>query len=63
MPDLLYAYYGDEFTGSTDVLESLAEGGVEAVRFLVPPTADLLARLPQARGLGLARGVSRRLRG
>ena len=54
MPDLLYAYYGDDFTGSTDVLESLAEGGVEAVLFLVPPTADLLARFPQARAIGLA---------
>jgi uncharacterized protein YgbK (DUF1537 family) len=54
MSDLLYAYYGDDFTGSTDVLESLAEGGVEAVLFLVPPTADLLSRFPCARAIGLA---------
>jgi uncharacterized protein YgbK (DUF1537 family) len=54
MSDLLYAYYGDDFTGSTDVLESLADGGVEAVLFLVPPTADLLGRFPEARAIGLA---------
>ena len=54
MSDLLYAYYGDDFTGSTDVLESLAEGGVEAILFLVPPTPELLARFPTARAVGLA---------
>ena len=54
MSDLLYAYYGDDFTGSTDVLESLAEGGVEAVLFLVPPTPDHLGRFPKARAVGLA---------
>jgi uncharacterized protein YgbK (DUF1537 family) len=52
--DLLYAYYGDDFTGSTDVLESLAEGGIDAVLFLVPPTAELLTRFPSVRAIGLA---------
>lgn len=50
----LYAFYGDDFTGSTDVLEQLAEGGVPAVLFLRPPDAALRARFPQARAIGLA---------
>jgi len=50
----LYAFYGDDFTGSTDVLEQLAEGGVPAVLFLRPPDAALRARFPDARAYGLA---------
>ncbi|WP_347304591.1 four-carbon acid sugar kinase family protein (plasmid) [Croceibacterium sp. TMG7-5b_MA50] len=50
----LYAYYGDDFTGSTDVLEQLAEGGVPAVLFLRPPDEALRARFPDARAVGLA---------
>ncbi|MCM8730555.1 four-carbon acid sugar kinase family protein [Hephaestia sp. GCM10023244] len=50
----LYAYYGDDFTGSTDVLEQLAEGGVPAVLFLRAPDAALRARFPEARAIGLA---------
>lgn len=51
---LRYAYYGDDFTGSTDVLEQLAEGGVQAVLFLRPPDAELRARFPDAAAIGLA---------
>ncbi|MGK6319526.1 four-carbon acid sugar kinase family protein [Sphingomonas sp. DT-204] len=51
---LLYGYYGDDFTGSTDVLEQLAEGGVPAVLFLRRPDAKLRARFPEARAIGLA---------
>jgi uncharacterized protein YgbK (DUF1537 family) len=50
----LYAYYGDDFTGSTDVLEQLAEGGVPAVLFLRAPDDALRARFPDARAIGLA---------
>ncbi|MBB4152233.1 uncharacterized protein YgbK (DUF1537 family) [Sphingomonas jinjuensis] len=50
----LYAYYGDDFTGSTDVLEQLAEGGVPAVLFLRAPDERLRARFPDARAIGLA---------
>lgn len=50
----LYAFYGDDFTGSTDVLEQLAEGGVPAVLFLRPPDDALRARFPDARAIGLA---------
>lgn len=50
----LYAFYGDDFTGSTDVLEQLAEGGVPSVLFLRAPDAALRARFPDARAIGLA---------
>jgi uncharacterized protein YgbK (DUF1537 family) len=48
------AYYGDDFTGSTDVLESLAVAGVDAELFV-----DATIRGP-ARAVGLA-GLSRTL--
>jgi uncharacterized protein YgbK (DUF1537 family) len=51
---LLYAWYGDDFTGSTDVLESLAEGGVSAVLFLRPPSDADRARFADVRSVGLA---------
>ncbi|MDU0203742.1 four-carbon acid sugar kinase family protein [Paenibacillus sp. MAH-36] len=35
-------YYGDDFTGSTDVLESLFQAGLKTVLFLEPPTPELL---------------------
>lgn len=54
MTDLLYAFYGDDFTGSTDVLEQLAEGGVPAILFLRQPDAALLARFPDVRAIGMA---------
>jgi uncharacterized protein YgbK (DUF1537 family) len=50
----LYAFYGDDFTGSTDVLEQLAEGGVPAVLFLRTPDDALRARFPEAQAIGLA---------
>ncbi|MEC3909243.1 four-carbon acid sugar kinase family protein [Sphingobium sp. CR2-8] len=54
MTDLLYAFYGDDFTGSTDVLEQLAEGGVPAILFLRQPDEALRARFPDVRAIGLA---------
>nr|WP_153401374.1 four-carbon acid sugar kinase family protein [Polymorphobacter fuscus] len=51
---MLYAFYGDDFTGSTDVLEQLAEGGVPAVLFLRVPDAALRARFADARAIGIA---------
>lgn len=35
---LKLAYYGDDFTGSTDVMESLALMGIPTVLFMEPPT-------------------------
>ena len=54
----LIGYYGDDFTGSTDVMEALASNGVETVLFLTIPDAALLARFSGARAFGLA-GTSR----
>jgi uncharacterized protein YgbK (DUF1537 family) len=50
----LYAFYGDDFTGSTDVLEQLAEGGVPAVLFLRKPDAALRARFGDVQAIGIA---------
>lgn len=54
----MLAYYGDDFTGSTDVLESLTCGGIETVLFVQPPTADMLRQYPHVRAIGIA-GQSR----
>jgi len=53
---LLLAYYGDDFTGSTDVMEALSKAGLRTVLFLKPPTAAQLARYPGLRALGIAGG-------
>ncbi len=50
----LLAYCGDDFTGSTDVLDAFTAAGVPTVLFLEPPSAAALARFPQARCIGLA---------
>jgi 3-oxoisoapionate kinase len=50
----LLAYVGDDFTGSTDVLEAFAEAGIETVLFLRPPDAKWLQRFRHARCVGLA---------
>lgn len=51
---LLYSFYGDDFTGSTDVLEQLYLGGVEAVLFLRLPDENLLSKFSDAQAIGLA---------
>ncbi|WP_118185184.1 3-oxo-isoapionate kinase OiaK [Paraburkholderia phosphatilytica] len=55
---LLLAYYGDDFTGSTDAMDALASAGVPTVLCLDTPTPELLARFPDVRCVGLA-GSSR----
>ena len=54
----LLAYYGDDFTGSTDAMEAMTAAGVPTVLFLATPDAGLLARFPDARCVGIA-GSSR----
>lgn len=56
----LLAYYGDDFTGSTDVMEALTRAGLRTALFLEPPTPEQLARFPDLRAFGIA-GVSRSL--
>ena len=52
------AFYGDDFTGSTDALEVLAFAGLKCALFLEPPTPDALARLGSFDAVGVA-GASR----
>jgi uncharacterized protein YgbK (DUF1537 family) len=52
--DLLLAYYGDDFTGSTDALEALTTAGVPTVLFFETPDAKALARFPGVRAVGMA---------
>lgn len=54
----LLAYYGDDFTGSTDVMEAFAFAGLPTVLFLDRPDDARLARFRDYRGVGLA-GTSR----
>jgi 3-oxoisoapionate kinase len=55
-------YYGDDFTGSTDVLEVLTLGGIETVLLLEPlAPSEIQQRFPDAQAVGLA-GTSRSLR-
>ena len=55
---LLYAFYGDDFTGSTDVLEALGQYGVESVLFAHIPSRRTLAAFSHCRAIGIA-GESR----
>lgn len=57
--ELLLAFYGDDFTGSTDAMEALAVSGLRTVLFLEPPEpAFVAARFPDLRCIGVA-GTSR----
>jgi 3-oxoisoapionate kinase len=51
---LLYSYYGDDFTGSTDVLEQLAANGVASVLFVSEPTPAQMARFADRQAVGFA---------
>lgn len=55
---LLYAWYGDDFTGSTDVLEALGLHGIDAVLFTHTPQPRDIAAFPNCRAIGIA-GESR----
>jgi uncharacterized protein YgbK (DUF1537 family) len=50
----LYAYYGDDFTGSTDVLEVLASAGVDSVLFVDAPSEALERKFATCRAFGIA---------
>ncbi len=56
----LIAFYGDDFTGSTDALEVLASTGLKSVLFVDVPTPEVLARFEGLEAVGIA-GNSRSL--
>ncbi len=58
--NLLLAFYGDDFTGSTDALEFLSRAGAKTVLFMKPPSAAQLQRYPGLQAIGVA-GRSRAL--
>ena len=51
---LLLSFYGDDFTGSTDAMESLARTGLRTVLFLDAPASAQLRRFPGLRAFGIA---------
>ena len=51
---LILSYYGDDFTGSTDVMESLSFAGVKTVLFMAPPTAEQIAQFEGVMAVGVA---------
>ncbi|HVU33997.1 MAG TPA: four-carbon acid sugar kinase family protein [Opitutaceae bacterium] len=60
MSSLHLAYYGDDFTGSTDALEFLTRAGVRTVLFTRPPSAGQIAGYPGLGAVGVA-GFTRAL--
>lgn len=56
--NLLLAYYGDDFTGSTDALEFLTRAGVKTVLFIEAPTQQQLERYDGLQAIGVA-GMTR----
>ena len=54
----ILAFYGDDLTGSTDVLEALTLRGVRTVLFTAEPSPSLRARFADVVAIGLA-GTSR----
>lgn len=54
----LVAFYGDDFTGSTDVMEVLEFSGIPTVLFMDIPTAEQREQFRDRRGVGIA-GVAR----
>lgn len=55
---LFLTYYGDDFTGSTDVMESMSLHGLTTVLFTRIPTAEQRARFEGYDAIGIA-GTSR----
>ncbi|HEX7002947.1 MAG TPA: four-carbon acid sugar kinase family protein [Trueperaceae bacterium] len=52
---LRLAFYGDDFTGSTDSLEALVWAGVRSVLFTAVPTSDELStKFPRVEAIGVA---------
>ncbi len=54
MSAALYSYYGDDFTGSTDVLEALATAGIRSVLFLGVPSEKHRRQFADCQAFGIA---------
>jgi uncharacterized protein YgbK (DUF1537 family) len=54
---LRLAYYGDDFSGSADVMEVLAQAGVPTRLFLDPPTVEQTAGLGAVGVAGISRSL------
>ena len=55
LPDgVLVAFYGDDFTGSSAVMEVMTFAGLPAVMFVETPTPDQLERFRTYRAIGVA---------
>jgi 3-oxoisoapionate kinase len=52
--NILLAFYGDDFTGSTDALEFICRAGAKAMLFIEPPTAEQLILYPDLDAYGVA---------
>jgi len=50
----LLAFYGDDFTGSTDALEFISRAGAKTVLFTKPPTTEQLKSFPGLDAYGVA---------
>lgn len=51
---ILLAFYGDDFTGSTDALEFICRAGAKAMLFIEPPTSEQLKQYPDLDAYGVA---------
>ena len=51
---ILLAFYGDDFTGSTDALEFICRAGAKAILFIEPPTTEQLEKYPDIDAFGVA---------
>jgi uncharacterized protein YgbK (DUF1537 family) len=56
--NILLAFYGDDFTGSTDALEFLTRAGAKTALFIEPPSAEQLQKYPGLNAFGVA-GMTR----
>lgn len=51
---ILLAFYGDDFTGSTDAMEALDQYGLRTILFLEPPNEKMLERFQDLQCVGVA---------
>ena len=52
--NIVLAFYGDDFTGSTDALEFISRAGAKTILFTEPPTTKQLKSFPDLDAYGVA---------